>query len=60
MLGRSIIVPQHVDSERPVVLGKITPDGKRWGPLLEKVTRFRQGWDGELPIVTKMQFEAAG
>ena len=42
VLGRSIIVPQHVDSRKEVILGKITPHQSNWLGLVHKVAAFRQ------------------
>lgn len=41
VLGRSIIIPQNVDSREEVILGKITPHQRNWLKVLHKVTGFR-------------------
>jgi hypothetical protein len=43
ILGRPIFVPQHVDSRKEVILGKITPGVHGWVDLIGKVGSFAQG-----------------
>lgn len=54
ILGRQIIIPQHVDSREEVVLGKITP-GHNWREVIGKVAGFIQE-GGKMDPVTELIF----
>ncbi|KAG2733138.1 hypothetical protein G9P44_004128 [Scheffersomyces stipitis] len=55
ILGRSLIIPDRVDSRTPVVVGKVTP-GKNYRALQKMAVEFTStcNCDGYLPSVRKM------
>jgi 1,6-anhydro-N-acetylmuramate kinase len=55
VLGRPILIPQHVDSRSQVVLGKITPHTDNWHTIVRKVANFGAGLSGPAPTVTQMK-----
>lgn len=55
ILGRPNLVPQHVDSRKEAVLGKITPHTDNWLELVDKVAAFTANRDRPLPSVHQMK-----
>lgn len=54
ILGRPLVVPQQVETDTPVIVGKVSP-GKNYRELLKMSVAFGGEWEGEyLPAVRKM------